>query len=75
MPYLGFCHTADHAQALEAACVNVISRCMQDPKDSMCEAELGKLTNADATTKPDAEDTAAKADPEKTKKPPATTPK
>ena len=47
MPYFGFCHTADHAKALEQASVNSIFKAMQDPRDALFEADLLKLIKPD----------------------------
>ena len=48
VPYIGFCHTADHKAALTDACVTEIFRAMSDPNDVLYESELGDFVNPDA---------------------------
>ena len=43
--YLGVCYTTEHAAAFEKECVRLIFKAMQDPKDTLYEAELADLIN------------------------------
>ena len=45
VPYIGFCFTPDHKEALTEACVTEIFRAMSDPADVLYESELGELVN------------------------------
>ena len=48
VPYIGFCFTPDHKEALTDACVTEIFRAMSDPNDVLYESELGELVNHQA---------------------------
>ena len=42
-PYLGVCHTHDHAESLEEECIERIFKAMQDPSDALFESRLAEL--------------------------------
>ena len=44
-PYIGFCYTPEHKEALTEICVLEIFKAMQDPNDVLYESELGALLN------------------------------
>ena len=50
VPYIGFCFTPDHKEALTDACVTEIFRAMSDPNDVLYESELGELVNPPAAS-------------------------
>ena len=52
LPYVGFCFTQEHVEALEKACINEIFKAMQDPKDPLYEPELAKLLRKDGASDP-----------------------
>lgn len=53
VPYIGFCFTEDHKEALTDVCVTEIFRAMSDPNAVLYESKLGELVNPPAASDDD----------------------